>query len=147
LSNSLPWALVLIGMAIAAVVELCGVSSLAFAVGAYLPLSSTTPIFIGGVVKSLVERRQGAHEAENEAGAGALFSSGLIAGGAIIGILIAVLMGTTTVVGGKTVTLASQLNTGIGDSMGQWGNVVALLCFLVMAFILYRVSFIKEKEA
>jgi hypothetical protein len=61
--------------------------------------------------------------------------------------LIAVLMGTTTVVNGKTVTLASQLNTGIHESMGNIGNVVALVCFLAMAFILYRVSFIKEKDA
>jgi len=147
LDNSLPWALVLIGMAIAAVVELCGISSLAFAVGAYLPLASTTPIFIGGIVKHFVEQRKGANKEEDETGAGALFSSGLIAGGAITGILIAILVGINTTVGGKLVSLASTLNTGIGESMGQAGNVVALAMFLAMAFGLYRVSFIKEKQA
>ncbi|TAE15149.1 MAG: oligopeptide transporter, OPT family [Bacteroidetes bacterium] len=146
LHQSIGIGLVLIGMAIAAVVELCGVSSLAFAVGAYLPLSSTTPIFIGGIVKSMVERRQGAHEAENEAGAGALFSSGLIAGGAITGILIAILMGISTTVNGKIVPLATKFNTGIGESM-RYGDLFALVCFLAMAFVLYRVSFIKEKQA
>ncbi len=140
LSNSLPWALVLTGMSIAAVVELCGVSSLAFAVGAYLPLSSTTPIFIGGIVKHYVEQRNGANEAENEAGAGALFSSGLIAGGAMTGILIAVLTGMTMTVAGKTVTIASTLNTGIAERMGEAGNLVALFCFLAMAFTLYWVA-------
>ena len=58
LSHNLPWGLVLIGMGISAVMELCDVSSLAFAVGAYLPLSSTTPIFVGGVVKWLAEEKK-----------------------------------------------------------------------------------------
>ena len=56
LSQKLPWVLVLLGVAIAVVVELCGVSSLAFAVGVYLPLSSSAPIFVGGMVRYIVER-------------------------------------------------------------------------------------------
>src|SRR5690606_3220231 len=56
LSQNLPWGLVLAGMGLSAVVELCGVSSLAFAVGAYLPLSTTSPIFIGGLIKSIADR-------------------------------------------------------------------------------------------
>ena len=62
LTQKLPWVLVLLGVAIALVVELCGVSSLAFAVGVYLPLSTSTPIFAGGLVRHLIEkagRRQG----------------------------------------------------------------------------------------
>ena len=57
LSHSLPWGLVLIGMAISGVMELCGISSLAFAVGVYLPISSSAPLFIGGMVRWLVDRR------------------------------------------------------------------------------------------
>ena len=56
LNQKLPWVLVLLGVVIASVVELCGVSSLAFAVGVYLPLSSSAPIFVGGLVRYVVER-------------------------------------------------------------------------------------------
>lgn len=140
LSHNLPWGLVLTGMGISAVVELCGVSSLAFAVGAYLPLSSTTPIFAGGIVKWLVERKNKASEVESDIGPGALFSSGLIAGGAITGIIIAILIGMNMGTGadGKPISLADKLNTGVGASMGAWGDLVSLGFFVLLAFILYR---------
>src|SRR5690606_8377028 len=57
LTGSLPWALVVVGLAIAVVIELLGVPSLSFAVGPYLPLALTTPIFAGGALRWLVERR------------------------------------------------------------------------------------------
>lgn len=93
LSQNLPWGLVIAGMGIAAVMELSGVRSLPFAVGAYLPLSVSSPIFIGGLIKSVVDKRKNKKEEESEIGPGALFSSGLIAGGALTGIMIAGLMG------------------------------------------------------
>ena len=90
LTQKLPWGLVLLGVALAVVLELCGISALPFAVGVYLPISASTPIFIGGAIRWLVERKQGPKtEAESETGSGVLFSSGLIAGGAIAGILLA----------------------------------------------------------
>ncbi len=148
LSHNLPWGLVLTGMGISAVMELCGVSSLAFAVGAYLPLSSTTPIFAGGIVKWLVDRRNKSKEADSDIGPGALFSSGLIAGGAITGIIIAILIGIKTGVGadGKTISLADRLNTGIGDGMGAIGDLAALGFFVLLAFILYKIAIDKTKE-
>jgi hypothetical protein len=75
------------------VVELCGVHSLAFAVGVYLSLSSTMPIFIGGLVRKLADKVY--HRAADDAGEteGTLFSSGLIAGGALVGILVAGIVG------------------------------------------------------
>jgi uncharacterized oligopeptide transporter (OPT) family protein len=147
LSNSLPWGLVLIGMGISAVVELCGVSSLAFAVGAYLPLSSTTPIFAGGVVKWLVDRKNKNKAEESEVGPGALFSSGLIAGGALTGILIAILIGTTTKdAAGNDVSILSLFNTGIAETM-QYGSLISLICFVLLALILYRFATAKQKEA
>ena len=97
LSQKLPWVLVLLGVAIAVVVELCGVSSLAFAVGVYLPLSSSAPIFIGGMTRYVVERRgKGrdggpASELESEMSSGSLLSTGYIAGGTIACVLIAFL--------------------------------------------------------
>ena len=92
LTQKLPWGLVLLGVALAVVLELCGISALPFAVGVYLPISASAPIFVGGVVRYLVERKKPLvpeTEAEAETGPGILFSSGLIAGGAIAGILLA----------------------------------------------------------
>jgi putative OPT family oligopeptide transporter len=97
LTQKLPWVLVLLGVAIAVVVELCGVSSLAFAVGVYLPLSSSAPIFFGGMVRYIVERwgkpqdSPAASELESEMSPGSLLSTGYIAGGTIACVLIAFL--------------------------------------------------------
>jgi putative OPT family oligopeptide transporter len=93
LDQRLPWGLILYGILIAVVMELCGVHSLPFAVGVYLSLSSTTPIFLGGLVRKLADvmyRRTADDAGETE---GTLFSSGLIAGGALVGILIAGIVG------------------------------------------------------
>ena len=104
LDRKLPWGLVLFGVMIAVVLELCGVSSLAFAVGAYLPVSSSSPIFVGGLVRWLVDRRtrhrlrehnldEAALVAETDKSPGVLLASGYIAGGAIAGIIIAFMAG------------------------------------------------------
>ena len=104
LDHKLPWALVILGVMIALVLEMSFVPSLAFAVGVYLPLSSSTPIFIGGFLRWLVDRKlkqNPAHAAlteeqfaaESDKGPGVLLASGYIAGGAIAGIIIAFLAG------------------------------------------------------
>jgi putative OPT family oligopeptide transporter len=96
LSQNLPWGLVLVGVFVAVTLELCGIHSLSFAVGSYLPIATTAPIFAGGLVRWWVERKTGVAE-ESEVGSGTLFSSGLIAGGSLCGILYAVLVGTETI--------------------------------------------------
>jgi putative OPT family oligopeptide transporter len=96
LSQNLPWGLVLVGIFVAVTLELCGIRSLSFAVGSYLPIATTAPIFAGGLVRWLVEQRTGVRE-ESEIGSGTLFSSGLIAGGSLTGILFAILVGTGTI--------------------------------------------------
>jgi putative OPT family oligopeptide transporter len=93
LNQNLPWGLVLVGIFITITLELCGVHSLSFAVGLYLPIATTAPIFAGGLVRAWVERKAGPTQ-ESDVGAGTLFSSGLIAGGSIAGILFAILVGT-----------------------------------------------------
>jgi hypothetical protein len=93
LDRNLPWELVLIGVAIALMMELCGVPSLPFAVGAYLPLSTSTSIALGGFVRHFADRRSARSGAEAETSPGVLFASGLIAGGAIAGLLYAALAG------------------------------------------------------
>jgi putative OPT family oligopeptide transporter len=96
LNQNLPWGLVLVGIFITVTLELCGVHSLSFAVGLYLPIATTAPIFAGGLVRAWVERKTGPAQ-ESDVGAGTLFSSGLIAGGSIAGILFAILVGTGTI--------------------------------------------------
>lgn len=91
MNDKLPWGLVLLGVGIALVLELCAVPSLPFAVGVYLPLSASTPIFVGGLLRWLSDRATGKGEAEGDMSPGVLFSSGYIAGGAIAGILLAML--------------------------------------------------------
>jgi len=104
LDRQLPWGLVLFGVMIALVLEMAGISSLPFAVGVYLPLSSSTPILAGGFVRWLVDRRRrpglvarGLDEeqiaAETDKSPGVLMASGYIAGGAIAGIGIAFMAG------------------------------------------------------
>jgi uncharacterized oligopeptide transporter (OPT) family protein len=88
LNRRLPWRLVLLGVFLVVTIELLGIRSLPFAVGCYLPIATGTAIFAGGLVRWLAESgRERAPEAESEVGPGALFASGLIAGGGIFGLL------------------------------------------------------------
>ncbi len=96
LNQNLPWGLVLVGVFVSVTLELCGIHSLSFAVGSYLPIATTAPIFAGGLVRWWVERKTGVAQ-DSDVSAGTLFSSGLIAGGSIAGILFAVLVGTGTI--------------------------------------------------
>jgi putative OPT family oligopeptide transporter len=89
LNRKLPWGLVLIGALIAVVLELVGVSSLPFAVGVYLPLETSVPIFLGGVVRWVIDKASRRAPSEGEMSPGILLSSGYIAGGSIAGVLIA----------------------------------------------------------
>lgn len=91
LTQKLPWSLVMLGVAIAIVLELSGVPSLPFAVGVYLPLSASTPIFVGGVMRWLCDKWSNRSAAEAEMSPGVLLSSGYIAGGTIAGIVAAML--------------------------------------------------------
>jgi hypothetical protein len=98
LRQKLPWTLVLLGVFIALVLELAGVPALPFAVGVYLPLSSSAPIFAGGVVRYLADRwartadGRARSASESDMSPGVLLSTGYIAGGAIGGILINMLL-------------------------------------------------------
>jgi putative OPT family oligopeptide transporter len=87
LSRDLPWGFIFVGGALAVMVQLCGVSGLAWAVGAYLPISTTFPIFVGGAMRWLSDRIRGKAE-ESEVSSGMLFATGLVAGGSIAGLLI-----------------------------------------------------------
>ena len=134
LSRNLPWGLVLVGVFISVTLELCGIRSLSFAVGSYLPIATTAPIFAGGLVRALVERKTGAL-AESEVGAGTLFSSGLIAGGSLCGILYAVLVGTGHIAGPQSLgAIVPFLHDGMS------GYVASALLFIGLALVLARAA-------
>ena len=95
LSRNLDWQFVMVGVFIAVMIELCGIKALAFAIGLYLPLATTLPIFIGGAIKGYVDYRAGLkNEAKEEGdlGKGSLLATGLIAGGALTGVFAAILL-------------------------------------------------------
>jgi putative OPT family oligopeptide transporter len=149
LNRELPWGLVLLGVMIAVVLEMAGIPSLAFAVGVYLPLSSSSPIFVGGLVRygvdrylrrKLAGRNMSEDElvAEGDKSPGVLLASGYIAGGAIAGIIIAFLAGV-------------PYFTGFNQRMAAWGennpfhagaasDALAMIPFLILVALLYAVG-------
>ena len=136
LAQNLPWGLVLVGVFIAVTLELCGIHSLSFAVGSYLPIATTAPIFAGGLVRAYVEKKTGAAE-ESEVGSGTLFSSGLIAGGSLAGILYAILFGRGIVPeadGGNPLAPIPFLQEGTGALIGGG------LLFFALGVVLARVG-------
>ncbi len=146
LGGELPWALVLIGAMIAVVLEMSGLPSLAFAVGVYLPLSSSSPILIGGLIRWLVDRwiarkHAGANLtqdqliAEGDKSPGVLMASGYIAGGAIAGIIIAFLAGVPGMGGFNAAVDAFA--EGNPMRTGPISDVLALIPFGIMIAILY----------
>lgn len=134
LSQNLPWGLVLVGVFISITLELCGIHSLSFAVGSYLPIATTAPIFAGGLVRAFVERKTGVAE-ESEVGSGTLFSSGLIAGGSLAGILYAVLYGNGLIADAEA---TAGLIPSIHD--GTAGLVAGGLLFFALGVVLARVG-------
>ncbi len=139
LTHRLPWALVLLGVFITIAIELTGVEALPVAVGVYLPISTSASMFAGGVVRWLIERRATAEQrphSEIESGPGILFSSGLIAGGSIGGIVLAAIAG------------AKGTDQWLGDKVGLYhafgplaqSNLFAIVLFGLMGALLFRIA-------
>ena len=149
LNRELPWGLVLLGVMIAVVLEMAGLPSLAFAVGVYLPLSSSSPIFFGGLVRygvdhylrrKLAGRNMSEDElvAEGDKSPGVLLASGYIAGGAIAGIIIAFLAGVPYFTGFNQRMAAWGANNPF--NAGGWSDALALIPFLILIALLYAVG-------
>ena len=145
LNQQLPWTLVILGGVIAVILEMCGIGALAFAVGVYLPLSSSTPIFIGGIVRWLVDRHlkkrfadrnlsETEMIAETDKSPGVLVASGYIAGGAIAGIGIAFMAGALTGFNQKVTDFMTAHNPFFE---GPWSDALALLPFAALMIALY----------
>ncbi|MBA3657992.1 MAG: oligopeptide transporter, OPT family [Gemmatimonadales bacterium] len=148
LTRRLPWGLVLLGVFLTVSIELMGLQSLPIAVGVYLPISTSSAMFAGGVVRWLVERRvRGTQQtlAEVESGPGVLFASGLIAGGALAGVAVA---GVAAALSGRAegagVPAADYLAhlVGLDRTLGAiaTSDVAAVVAFVVLAAILSRVA-------
>jgi putative OPT family oligopeptide transporter len=148
LNHQLPWGLVLLGVMISLVLEMSGVPSLAFAVGVYLPLSSSSPIFIGGMVRWLgdlhVRRKYRSRQlteeqltAEGDKSPGVLLASGYIAGGAIAGILIAFMAGIMADLT-ERITKWSTLNNPF--FAGPRSDLMSMIPFILLIVLLYLVG-------
>ncbi|MGO4289594.1 OPT family oligopeptide transporter [Chitinophaga sp. RAB17] len=143
LSFNLDWQFVLVGVFLSITMELCGVNSLSFAVGAYLPLSTTLPIFTGGAIRGLVDYKQKkankkVSPEEEELGKGNLFATGLVAGGAVAGVIIAILAGFD-----KSAEVLAKLNNQevLTNILGQGGYyIIGCAFFAFMGWYLYRTA-------
>ena len=148
LSFNLDWQFVLVGVFIAVVMELCGIKALSFAIGIYLPLSTTLPIFIGGAIRGIVEWRQRRKNIyvspeEEDLGKGNLFATGLVAGGALAGVLVAILSSIDSV---NTQLGKVNAEHGIAASLGTEGyKWLGVAFFGLMALVLYRIAIKKNK--
>jgi uncharacterized oligopeptide transporter (OPT) family protein len=132
LTRKLPWGLVLLGVFLVIAVELLGIRSLSFAVGAYLSIGTTLAIFVGGMVRWFVDaavNKAGGEETESEISPGSLFASGLIAAGGIVGLMGVALKGYETTVGKGDIL--NFPHTFLDN------NYVSVAAFAVLAFSLY----------
>lgn len=133
LTQKLPWSLILIGAFISILLEIVGISALPFAVGMYLPFATSATIFVGGAVRALVERvsRGKRSLAEEESGPGVLYSSGLIAGGAIAGLLLAIPQALES----NVLNIGRFLPEALHESM-----IIGIIMFGVLVGTLYYVG-------
>jgi len=149
LNHKLPWGLVLLGVMIALVLEMSGIPSLAFAVGVYLPLSSSSPIFIGGMIRWLADRyvrrkyrgmnlTEEQLVAEGDKSPGVLMASGYIAGGAIAGILIAFMAGVPAMQGFNDKLDAMAAKNAFVS--GPNADLLSCIPFIVLVGLLYLVG-------
>lgn len=136
LAQELPWGLVITGFMIALVMELCGVRSLIVAVGIYLPISTTFPIFVGGMMNALAGWITKKKDVEGEISTGMLYSTGLVAGGSLAGIAIAVLAGVNEGYYAKLLNLGEKYNL-IGG-LGPHADLVSVAVFAILCILLIR---------
>jgi len=141
LSFNLDWQFVIAGVFIAIMIELCGVKALAFAIGLYLPLSTTLPIAIGGGIKGYVDWRAARNnelKADDELGRGSLLATGLIAGGALAGVIVALLSVDEGIYNSLQYV---NMEEGLTNILGHGGyQILGVLFFAAMALHLYRTA-------
>ena len=149
MGGNLPWGLVGIGACIAIVVEILGIPVLPFAIGLYLPVHLSVPMMIGGAVRWVLEKKKKGDDQKQAVENGILYSSGLIAGEGLVGILLAVF----------AIIPVSAKGT-LGDILGGFlpnlipalqdvnvGNIIGIVAFALLTLSLWKFSVRKHKKA
>ena len=139
LAQNLPWGYILVGAGLAFMVFLSGVSPLAWAVGAYLPLGTTMPIFVGGMLRALADKVRGEKD-ESEISAGTLFATGLVAGGTLTGVASAALKAVPIGDKGDLLATTNALGEHFQASLGIEPNLLALAPYALMATVLVVIA-------
>lgn len=143
LAQELPWGLVLSGFMISVVIEMMGVRSLAVAVGIYLPIATTFPIFIGGMLNKIVGLVTKKKEVEGDISSGMLYSTGLVAGGSVAGILIAVAAGVKDGYYAKLLNIGEKYNLISGA--GNMADLISCAAFAILCILLIKAGVKKQK--
>ena len=135
MSGNLPWALVFIGVFIAIVIEILGISVLPVAIGLYLPLELSSTIMLGGLIRWFVDKKSSAEDKDSEANNGILFCSGLIAGEGLVGIILAILAvaGVTDII-----DLSGVMDTGV---------IGGIVLFIIMVLCVLKFALGSKKKA
>lgn len=154
MSQNLPWGYIMVGAGLALMIYLCGVSPLAWAVGAYLPMATTFSIFLGGLVRGLVDKIR-KEKTESEISPGMLFATGLVAGGALFGIAAGAFTGIEKPTeANPNGTMAQYLGTW-GENFQHWmaqsfgasaPDIFAMIMYGALASILIRVALKKDQS-
>lgn len=146
MGGNLPWNLIFVGVFIGIVVEILGIPVLPFAVGLYLPIHLSVPMMIGGAIRWIIEKKKDMDEAKKKAVVedGVLFSSGLIAGEGLIGILLAV-FAIIPLKGGSS---------NLGEILGNFGsqtflnsNLGGIVFFLILIAIFFKLTLFKKAKS
>src|SRR5262249_43249215 len=139
--GELQWSLVILGALIAVTLELAGVPALPVAVGMYIPLSATTPIFVGGLLRWLTDRLRGASASESEAetSPGVLMASGYIAGGTLCGLIIVFFVFLPEWFN-KALELGKYVSAEWLTPEAEGPKLLALIMFAVLALVLIVVG-------
>jgi putative OPT family oligopeptide transporter len=164
MSQKLDWSYLMIGAGLSLTVYLCGVSPLAWAVGVYLPISTTFPIFVGGMLRALCDKLRGKAE-ESEVSSGMLFATGLVAGGTLTGVFSALLKAIPWTVKDPVtgepkeqdiLATLQEIGEGTQKQIAEWLqehfhgavslDVYSLAFFIVMGFVLIGVAMKKSES-
>jgi uncharacterized oligopeptide transporter (OPT) family protein len=149
LAQKLPWGPVLVGVFAAFMAQLAGANALSWAVGAYLPVSTTAPIWVGGLVRALADKLRHKKE-EGEVGPGMLYATGLVAGGSLAGIAIALLIGfggqAGQLVGIRDLPQALNVGAGYFERLGFAGDLIGFAMFAVLGGTLLRQALAKGEH-
>jgi putative OPT family oligopeptide transporter len=143
MNGNLPWAPIIVGAMLALSVELLGIGALPFAIGLYLPLNLSTPIMVGGIIAWLGTRNTDTGTADARTMRGTLLASGLVAGDALMGVMVAFLIGLS----GSYAEFYDAHDGVLTSLTSGFGPAASLVLFAALAFLLYRQMMGSSKKA